>query len=251
MSSIQTENKLLIRHLEDIAAKAVKTGCAASRFLTPAEIAASRLAKKGECELSFDGGFENAERARAIFLQPEWGVYAREEWISALQIRCREQDSISHRDILGAVMAMGIERNVIGDIDADASPATLICLPEMRGHIISNLKTIGRVGVAVAPVALSELPLKAENLIEKTDTVTSLRLDAVLSAAFNLSRGEAAELIAAGYVSLNYAVCLQASKDVAEGALISARGKGRARVLEIGGHSRKGRIFLKIGLYGP
>ncbi len=243
-------NSLLLRHLEDLAAKAHKTGCAASRFLTPAEAAAaSRLPRMHECELIFDGGFENAERVRAVFLNPEWGQYAREEWLFALQIRCRERDSITHRDILGAVMALGIERSVIGDIDADTFPAKLVCLPEMSGHILDNLNMIGRVGVTVSPLPLSELPLRAESLSEKTDTVASLRLDAVLAAAFDLSRSEAAELIAAGCVSLNHAVCLQASKEIAEGALLSVRGRGRAKLLQVGGLSRKGRIFLKMGLY--
>ncbi len=243
-------NSLFLRHIEDIAAKAQKTGCAASRFLTPAEAAAALRTNRHGCELIFDGGFENAERARAIFLQPEWGRYAREEWLAALSIRCRDRDSITHRDILGAVMALGIERSVIGDIDADNSPVMLVCLPEMSGHILDNLKLIGRVGAAVSRVPITELPQRAENLLDKTDTVASLRLDAVLCAAFGLSRGEAAELIAAGHVSLNHVVCLQASKDVAEGALLSARGMGRAKLLQIGGISRKGRIFLRIGLYG-
>ena len=90
-----------------------------------------------------------------------------------------------------------------------------------------------------------------ENYIDvKTDTVASLRLDAVLSAAFGLSRTKAAELIAAGRVDLGDSPCLKPAKDLVEGAVFSVRGFGRAKLLEIGGKSRKGRVFIKIGLYG-
>ena len=82
-----------------------------------------------------------------------------------------------------------------------------------------------------------------------TKAVASLRLDAVLCAAFGLSRAKGAELISAGTVSLDHQPCLQPSKEISEGALISVRGMGRARLLEIGGTSRKGRVFIKIGLY--
>jgi len=77
-----------------------------------------------------------------------------------------------------------------------------------------------------------------------------LRLDAVLCAAFGLSRGRASELIAAGRASLNHLPCLQPSKELDEGALLSVRGLGRAKLLEVGGVSKKGRLFVQIGLYG-
>ena len=97
---------------------------------------------------------------------------------------------------------------------------------------------------------LEELPAKQEELTIKTDTVASLRLDAVLCAAFGLSRTKAAELTAAGRVNLDHQPCLQPAKELSEGALLSVRGVGRAKLLEAGGVSRKGRIFVRIGLYG-
>jgi RNA-binding protein YlmH len=85
-----------------------------------------------------------------------------------------------------------------------------------------------------------------EEMNIKTDTVASLRLDAVLCAAFGISRSKAAEIIAAGRVSLDNTPCQQASKELKEGALISAPGLGSAKLLEIGGLSKKGRMFIKI-----
>lgn len=247
------DNKdIFLGHMEDLADKAIKTGCAASRFLTPAEAAtvAARFSRRHNIELCLDGGYEAAERVRAVFTNPDWGTYDRSGLFAALEIAYRPQDTPGHRDILGALMALGVERDTIGDIVVEHPPATLVCLPEMSGYISDNLTKAGRVGISVSKISLAELPAKTENLSIKTDTVASLRLDAVLCAAFGLSRGRATEMIAAGLVSLNHEPCLSPAKEVPEGAALSVRGLGRARVVETGGVSKKGRIFVRIGLYG-
>ena len=241
----------MIGHMEDLADKAVKAGCTASRFLTPAE--AQRVAeyfKHRRVKLLFDGGFDNAERVRAVFLNSEWGDYDKENLFSALRIEYRPQDTLGHRDVLGALMALGIERDTIGDIVSEDNSATLICLPDMSKFIAENLAKAGRVGVKITEISLDEIPKREEELNVKTDTVASLRLDAVLSAAFGLSRSKTSELISAGRVSLDHLLCQQPAKELTEGALISVRGLGRAKLLEVGGVSRKGRIFVRIGLYG-
>jgi RNA-binding protein YlmH len=147
-------------------------------------------------------------------------------------------------------MALGVERDTIGDIIMAEHCAILVCLPELGGYIAEHLSKAGRVGVTVSEVSIQELTGRQEDLAEKTDTVASLRLDAVLCAAFGLSRTKAAELIAAGRMSLDHQLCLQSAKELDEGALLSVRGLGRAKLLEIGGTSKKGRIFVRIGLYG-
>ena len=241
----------LIGHMEDLADKAIKTGCTASRFLTPAE--ARRVAehfKNKRVKPLLYGGYENAERVRAVFLSPEWGDYDSENLLSALKIEYRPQDTLGHRDILGALMALGIERDTVGDIIIEENGATLICLPEMGIFITENLAKAGRVGVKILEINLDELPARQEELKIKTDTVASLRLDAVLSAAFGLSRAKATELIAADRVNLDHLPCRQPARELAEGALLSVRGLGRAKLLDVGGVSKKGRIFVRIGLYG-
>lgn len=241
---------LLLGHMEDLAAKAIKTGSAISRFLTPTEArsVAMFFSARNDATLTFDGGYENAERVRAVFTNSSWGEYDRLDLFTALKIEHRPQDTLGHRDVLGTLMSLGVERDTIGDISE--SPITLVCLPELCGYIVDNLTKIGRVGVSVSKITLDELPVKTEELTIKTDTVASLRFDAVLCAAFGLSRTKAAELIAAGRVNHDYEPCLQPARELCEGALLSVRGLGRAKLLEIGGTSKKGRIFIKIGLFG-
>ena len=242
--------EILLSRMEDLAAKAEKTGSAASRFLTPAE-AQSVLSffKHKRITLSLDGGFDGAERARAVFMNPDWGKYERADLFTALKIDFRQQDTLGHRDILGAIMALGIERDTVGDIVVVQNTAMVVCLPELSGYIAENLSKAGRVGISISEVSLGELLSRQEELEEKTDTVASLRLDAVLCAAFDLSRTKASELISTGSVSLDHQQCLQPAKEVSEGALLSIRGIGRAKLLEVGGVSRKGRIFIRVGRY--
>ena len=243
------QKDLLLSHMDDLATKAVKIGCTASRFLTPVEVhnVTAYFIRRHEIKLTFDGGYEGAERVRAIFLNPEWGCCDRTDMFTVLKIQASTNEKPGHRDILGAVMALGIKRDTIGDI-IESLPA-LICLPELSGYIAESLIKAGRIRVSLSEIALSELPVGTENLSVKTRTVASPRLDAVIGAAFGLPRSKAAELVEGGRVNLNHELCLRPSKEVREGVVLSVRGFGRAKLLEIGGMSKKGRIFIKTGLY--
>ena len=245
------ELNLLLAQMDDLSVKADKIGVSASRFLTPSETqSVADHFKYKHVDVSFDGGFGDAERTRAVFVNADWGVCVRDELFTALDVSFRPQDTLSHRDILGAIMALGIERDTVGDIVCEDNRAALVCLPELGGYIAENLTKAGRVGVAVTEITLSTLPMQSEELIIKTDTVASLRLDVMLCAAFGVSRTKAASLISSGLVSLDHRQCVQPTKDVPEGSLLSVRGLGRAKVLEVGGMSRKGRIFVQFGVYG-
>jgi RNA-binding protein YlmH len=123
-------------------------------------------------------------------------------------------------------------------------------LPEIAEYIAENLTQIGRANVKLTATELSKIPPQTEIFDIKTNTVVSVRLDSVVSTAFGLPRSKAVLLIEAGRVSLNHEVRLQPSKEVAQGDIISVRGMGRAKLLEIGGTSKKGRIFVKIGVQG-
>ena len=242
---------LLLAHMDDLAKKGAKAGFAASRFLTPAQavLVEQKFKRNGASDLSFDGGFDNAEYTRAIFTNPDWGMYERDELFAALKFSYRPQDKLSHRDILGALMALGIKRDTLGDIICGDDAAYLVCLPELAAYIAESLVKAGRAGVSASTITLAELPSREENLKLKTDTVASLRLDVILCAAYNLSRTKASALIAANRVSVNHQPCLHASKELTEGALISVRGMGRAKLVEVGGTSKKRRIFIQIGIY--
>jgi len=245
-------NDIIIARMGDLSEKAAKVGVAASKFLTPSEAVSvgETFANRRDVSVTFDGGFEGAERVRAVFMNPDWGEFERTKFFTVLEVLYRRQDTLGHRDILGALMALGIKREAIGDIVVGEHFTGVICLPEMSEFIIENFTKAGRVGLSLSKVSLEEIPAREEDLTIKSDTVASLRLDAVLSSAFGLSRTKAAKLIVAGQVSLNHQICEKTDKEIAENALLSVRGMGRAKLMEVGNLSRKGRSFIKIGVYG-
>ena len=238
--------------MTDLASRAQKTGCTASKFLSPAQAQAVSQAKKifAGLTLVLDGGFDGAERVRAVFVQPDWGAYVRTDYLRALKIDWRAQDTVGHRDILGALLGLGLDRAVLGDILLnEAGQAAVLCLPEVAPFIVETLTKAGRVGLRVQEIPLNQLTTAAAQPTLKTDTVASLRLDAVLGAAWNLSRAKAAQLIAAGRVSVNHLLCEQPDKQLEESDLFAVRGLGRAQLLRVGNRSKKGRLFIEIGVF--
>jgi len=241
-----------IPHAEDLAKKALKIGCAATKFLTPADAAEirTRFAGRQDVTVAAEGGFMDAERVRILFLQPEWGSYAQADILLPVKLNYRTQDSLTHRDVLGALMNLGIKREVVGDIQAAGPPPVLlVCLPEFASYIIENLQKVGRVGVQAEIAAPEELTPRQDRLESKTLIVSSLRLDGVISELWNLSRSKACDLIAAGKVQVNHAECAKPDKQLAEGSLLSVRGFGRARILSIDGKTRKDRLRVSAGIY--
>lgn len=245
----------LEKRLNELALRAAHTGRACyTRFLEPAwEDAARRAAARAGAKVALWGGYEEAERRVAAFYDVE--EPPREDYpICALRLAWNAKfASPGHRDLLGAVMGLGIERETTGDIAMGtwrgAPCAYLFAAEEMADYIAASLESAGRASlkVAVAEETPELLPPEGQAL---RLTVQQERLDAVLAAACRLSRSEAQRLIAGGLVKLNHAVTLRADAKLGEGDLISARGYGRIRVDAFQGESRRGRLVVQVFRYG-
>ena len=225
---------------------------AATPFLSPREqaMAQSLLAAAGVRDgFLSDGGYQEAERKILVFL-PDWADAPPEEELAFLRASFRGPDSsLTHRDILGSLMGLGVERDRLGDILVSPHSADIIAAPSLRDFFLREWTEAGRVKLTVAEIAREELLLPQVQVKVLRDTVSSLRLDAVAAAAFSVSRGKAAELIAAGRVNLDHVPCLKPDKPVAEGAVLTARGFGKAKLKEVGGLSKKGRTGITIERY--
>ena len=246
------EFEALLRRVQDLQSRCERTGqLTATQFLTPAEQAAvDRWCKNqpGPRPLFF-GGAEDCERRAAFFL-PEWlepEAFDPSEQLSALRIEAY-YGTPGHRDYLGALLALGVRREWIGDIRIREQTAWVFCLPSVAGQL-SGLEQAGRVSVKVRPIALEEVPAPEVKRKAVRFTVQSPRFDAVVSETFRLSRTNAVKLIAAGAASLNYLCCTKNDAPVSEGDVISLKGYGKAKILEIGGSSRKGRLFVSGEIY--
>ena len=245
----------LEKRLNELALRSKHTGrVCVTRFLEPSSAGAVNTAAAGAgVKADFWGGYEGAERCVAAFYADE--PPGPEDWpILALRIQWNSRfASPGHRDLLGAVMGLGIERETTGDIAMGeyrgAPCAYLFALQEVADYIAANLESAGRASLKVS--AAGETPVLTPPEGESLRlTVQQQRLDAVLAAACRLSRSEAQKLIAAGLVKLNHVVNTHTDAKLSEGDLISARGYGRIRVDAFGGETRRGRLVVSVFKYG-
>jgi RNA-binding protein YlmH len=217
-------------------------------FLTPAE--QYEIAHGGYEGLVFSGGCQGCERQIAFFLpyyvEPE--DFNPAEYITAIHGKTKFA-SPGHRDYLGAIMNLGITRESVGDIFISGDEAWFFVLPTVADHVLLSLDKIGRSGVKLERTELNSVPAPERKIKAVSFTVKSPRLDSVAAGMFNISRTEAAELIAAGQASLNYTVCQKTDAPVTEGDTVSLRGCGKGQVAAIGGETRKGRTFVEAEIY--
>lgn len=195
----------------------------------------------------FFGGFLDAER-KMLGVFPEW-----EEPngfpISLLEVTHNFGGELSHRDYLGSLMGLGIDRKKTGDILIDKNTAYIFVTESVSSYISENLTKIGSRGVKVKIRDIADAVIPEKKFLMINSVCASLRLDALVGAAANISRSKATELILAGLVKLNHKEEETPSKQVSEGDLLSVRGYGRFVLCEAGGETRKGRIHIVLKKY--
>ena len=219
-----------------------------SRFLEPSMIAvAQKCALQAGVRAVFSGGYEGAERVIAAFSAEDGEI---DFPITCLALRWNKKyEGAGHRDLLGAVMGLGIDREATGDIVVGDAVAYLFSEREMARYIAQNLDSAGRARLTVT---------ENEGGIEAPEpqgarariTFSSPRLDAILSAGYDLSRAEAQRMIAAGLVKLNHVPVQRTDAQVKEGDSLSARGLGRLKVEQMLGETKKGRFAARVFRYG-
>ena len=221
-------------------------------FLSPAEAQGARDLLRAAAVhegFAFLGGYEGAER-RMLFFLPDWQEEADEsDAMAFLRAAWHESEHPTHRDLLGSLMALGVERETLGDILVSEESADLIVSAGVAQYLLENWTGAGRTALRLTAIGADELRVPEQRVKEIRDTVATLRLDAVTAAGFSMSRGKAAELIAAGRVQKNYREVTKGDAGVAQGDVISARGLGKFEVAEVGGLSKKGRTGILLRRY--
>ncbi|MCL2171012.1 MAG: YlmH/Sll1252 family protein [Defluviitaleaceae bacterium] len=205
--------------------------------------AASRVGVSG---IAF-GGYDGAERVRIRFPDD----CADDFPIARIMVNFDKKfaKNLSHRDFLGAIIGLGIERHKLGDIVLTVAGAVLFVAEDIAAFILENLDKIGRVGVKPVLLGADEDVFGLDNREAARISVASLRLDCVLAAAFGVSRREAAQAVSAGRAFVNWQSIDNLSRPVQEGDIITLRKFGRIRINNIGDKSRKDKIYVEIIRY--
>lgn len=241
-----------LNHIKDLSERTYASGVSAfSVFLTPEEQSAVEEAKKELIPFELFGGHDGCERKLIRFgsettadvLLPFPIVI-----IKAQPLNEKFSDELTHRDYLGALMNLGIDRSNTGDIILRKNTAFIFVLEEMADYICDNLTKVKHTTVSCE--RCDELPegdlFRTE---EKTVIVSSMRLDCIISAVLNISRSKCSALFSEKKVYVDSKQTENTSFNPDEGAIVSVRGSGRFRILDITGNTKKGRIVLNIAKY--
>ena len=194
-------------------------------------------------EYAFFGGYDMAERC-VLSVFPSYCSSDEANFpLRAIAFRYRTQKELTHRDVLGTLMSVGIRRDSVGDILCGKGLAVVFLRSDITDYVCEQVDRIGGEGVRVLVDYDGELPISVEYQ-SIHDTVASPRLDSVVKALIRCSREKAAELIRMGLVSVDHRPIESVSATISADSTISVRGYGRYIIRQIGPETKKGRLLL-------
>ncbi|TVP56760.1 MAG: photosystem II S4 domain protein [Nodularia sp. (in: Bacteria)] len=232
------ENRDSVARVIDQAEQAIKTWeVVLTDFLSPPELAEIKrvFSRLTDVELLVWGGYPQAERQRIAIARSELPLDQSQVSLVALEFAGNFLfDTASHRDFLGAMLGTGIVREKTGDIIVlGERGAQAIVAPELAEFLEMSLQQVRSVPVKTQRIDINELKVREPKKKELTTVEASLRLDAIASAGFGMSRSKMVNFIESGDVRVNWKDVNQASSQVKSGDLIAIRSKGRLEVGEI------------------
>lgn len=259
--------RLLASRIEDYFSRADRGELACGNFLTPGEAAFSlaviKELRKTDRVFLF-GGYAEAERKR-LFVIPsylsdfegepeqkarEFFAEELEESVRAIKIEGSRYRALSHRDYLGSLLSLGIERDALGDIVvSDPFNAVIFCTGKILPYLLSGIDRIASDKVKVSEFTVDKSFVAKREFLPITDTIASNRLDCVVGALTNLSREKAQAAIRSGLCEVNYMPEQRVDVEVKLPCVISVRGHGKFNILSFDGETRRGRLRLVAQKY--
>lgn len=222
----------------------------ATDFLDPREQEMVKLVIGNDSEVlvGFNGGHESTERKRAL-LYPEYFNPTEDDYqLSVFKIEYPSKFvTIDHRKILGSLMSLGIKRSKFGDILVSGDLVQIVVAKEIADYIRMNLESVGKATVSLKEISFDQIKLIEEEWDEHTTTVSSMRLDVILSSIYNLSRQKVQAMVQAGLVKVNWKIIEQSSFECKEGDVLSLRGFGRSKLLTVEGKTKKEKWRIIVG----
>jgi len=250
---MKKEELMLQKRLIELSKLAYQRGIVTySDFLNLNELNILHTMPKNELYTSYKvfGGYDFSERQMVAFL-PDALCYEYFYPISVLKISPLQKkfaESLSHRDYLGAILNLGIERSKIGDILVQDNSAILFIHQSLETFVQEELRRIKHTSVMAEPENFAEISYKPKTE-EKKGTVSSLRLDSLMALAFSSSRTKLVSYIENGKVFVNGKLITSNGYQIKEEDIISVRGLGRFQFKETLSQTKKGRYFVTIDMY--
>lgn len=217
-------------------------------FLDPREqqITGSLIGQTNEdFQLGFYGGGKSVERRRAIIAPYFEELHNDKYRLTLLQGSYHKKFiTLQHRDVMGAFLSLGISRQKLGDIFVNDGFFQIVVATEIAPYVIANLTTVKNASIKLKEISLSNLFEKEMDWPETSLTVSSLRLDVVISEIYHLSRKDAANFIQRNQVKVNFKIVDAGNFSLYEGDMLSLRGRGRSKLIKINGETRKGKYRI-------
>ena len=256
-----TAEELLFQRAEELLDRARGGEITYTPFLTPGEQLRLTRHLGSAAETVLWGGYGQAERKRMLFLPPylaELEPDLREECLAdtyaectvAVEVRGSGYRELTHRDFLGALLHLGVERDRLGDICVpEGDRAIFFCDRMLAGFFTEHLDRVANDAVRVQITAVPSSFDGGRKFVSVSDTVASPRADAVVAALANLSRERAQALFREGRIEIDYEVAERIDRIVAEGAVVVIRGCGKFIIRSLSDQTRKGRYRLIADRY--
>lgn len=220
-------------------------------FLNLSEIETVKTVLNGCNFMLFGGRLPDAERRMLCIANENITITPELFPITGVRIvpkNSKFSESFSHRDVLGSVLGLGLERDVIGDIFIKEKEAYVLCAEHIAEFLAEQLLQIRHTNVVCTVEKAVQTEFTKEFQVFSR-TVSAVRIDSVAAAAFGVSRSSAASAISGGKIFINGREITAPSTVIKEQDVISFRGIGKARLKEIGSLTKKGRIVVTIERY--
>lgn len=248
------EEQILKGRLMDLAKRAYQQNIYTySSFLSTSELSLLEDIQSDISYIHYEcfGGNELCERQIVGFGSEEEFGYPGHFPISVIKVTPlleKFSDALNHRDFLGALMHLGLERNTLGDILIKEKTAYIFCLETMADYICKQLTKVKHTNVK-CEVTDMNIPALQPTMVDEEFPVASLRLDAIIANLLKCSRNEALSLFEDKKVTLNGHVTGRNSSLLKEGDIFSVRGYGKFIFSGSGGNTRKGKVYVHIKRY--
>ena len=222
-----------------------------TNFLDPrqAYILETLIRDNSELQFSFYGGYEHAERCRCM-IYPEYYEPQTDDFeLVMIEINYPKKfTELSHGKILGTLMNAGIKRDYFGDIISDGDRWQIFLAKESANYIVGQVTKIGRVTVHLEERPYTDIIIPKDSWVEETTTATSMRLDAIISTVYNISRQRSKQLVEASKVKVNWSVNERPDYLLDLLDVVSVRGFGRIQIQGLEGKTKKEKFRLRLGV---